>query len=36
METQSGNTFVDQEVFESIDAISEPVKLKLTTMSQWA
>ncbi|KAL1276825.1 hypothetical protein QQF64_036448 [Cirrhinus molitorella] len=29
---QSSNTFVDQEVCERMGAISEPVKLKLTTM----
>ncbi len=32
LDTQSSNTFVDQEVCERIGAISEPVKLKLTTM----
>ncbi|XP_067380798.1 uncharacterized protein [Channa argus] len=32
LDTQSSNTFVDQEVCENIGACSEPVKLKLTTM----
>ncbi len=32
LDTQSSNTFVDQEVCERMGTISEPIKLKLTTM----
>ena len=30
--TQSSHTFVDQEVYEKLQAAMEPVKLKLSTM----
>lgn len=33
LDTQSSNTFVDQDICEKIQANTEPVKLKLTTMT---
>ncbi|XP_039547080.1 uncharacterized protein LOC120492862 [Pimephales promelas] len=34
LDTQSSHTFVDQEVCESLQALMEPVKLKLSTMME--
>ena len=36
MNSQSSNTFVDQDVFKKMNADSEPVRLNLSTMTNWS